>query len=80
VRAAPTRAIRALEREALDRCQQRDPKGYCRIYAVGTKVRWPKAPLPLPADLRADPLDVPLTPDDAALIGRAVPGLRLERF
>ena len=40
--------IEAAKREALDRCNQRDQKGYCRIYAVGNKVVWSKPAFPLP--------------------------------
>lgn len=46
----------AAKSEALDRCRERDKGGFCRIYAIGDNVVWPKAtlPLPLPADIRAD--------------------------
>ena len=72
--------LESAKREALDRCQQRDPKGYCRIYAVGNKVHWSKTSFFLPADLRADALDISLTADDAELFGRVVPGLRIEAY
>lgn len=72
--------IETAKREALDRCQQRDQKGFCRIYAVGNKVHWSKAALSLPADTYAEPLDVSLTQDDAALTGRLVPGLSIDGY
>jgi adenylate cyclase len=56
------------ERDALDRCKKQDPKGDCRIYAVGDKVVWPQTPLPLPADLHAVPLDISLQPADISLV------------
>jgi class 3 adenylate cyclase len=49
------------QREAMARCNQRDSKGFCRIYAVGTRVVWTKRLLPLPVDMRTQPLDIPLT-------------------
>ncbi len=56
------------ERDALDRCRKQDPKGDCRIYAVGDKVVWPQTPLPLPADLHSVPLDIPLAPADISIV------------
>lgn len=56
------------ERDALDRCKRRDPKGDCRIYARGGEVVWPPITLPLAADLHRDPLDVPLQPADVAVV------------
>jgi class 3 adenylate cyclase len=56
------------ERDALDRCKRRDPKGDCRIYAVGDRVVWPPMPLPLAADIHPVPLDAPLQPADYAIV------------
>jgi adenylate cyclase len=56
------------EREALDRCRKRDQKGDCRIYALGNRVVWPPLRLPLPADLHAEPLNVPLVPQQLASV------------
>jgi class 3 adenylate cyclase len=56
------------ERDALDRCKRRDPKGACRIYAVGDQVVWPPPPAPLSADFHPEPLDVPLEMADQAII------------
>jgi hypothetical protein len=68
------------ERDALDRCRKQDPRGDCRIYAVGDKVVWPQTPLPLPADLRAVPSDVPLEPADASLVKGMPTAAGLEVF
>jgi class 3 adenylate cyclase len=54
------------EREAIDRCKRRDPKGDCKVYAVGKVVVAPPLPLPAAADLRVDPLDLPLAAAGAA--------------
>ena len=54
------------EREAIDRCKKRDPKGDCKIYALGDAVVAPPLPLPAAADLHVDPLDTPLTIAEAA--------------
>jgi class 3 adenylate cyclase len=59
--AAGATDIEAAKREALDRCQRRDQKGYCRIYAIGNKVLWSRPTFPLPADIRMTLLDIPLT-------------------
>jgi adenylate cyclase len=67
-------------REALGRCRTRDQKGYCRIYAIGNKVVGVPPVLPLPADMRAEPLDIPLTEDDGALIRWAIPADRLAAY
>jgi DNA-binding response OmpR family regulator len=42
--------------EALARCHERDPSGFCRLYALGDEVVWNGATLTLPlaADIRAD--------------------------
>ncbi len=65
------------ERDALDRCKKRDPKGDCRLYAAGAEVVWRRAPLPGPADLHDEPLDLPLVPAELAALmgGRALPAL-----
>jgi adenylate cyclase len=52
--------VASARREAMGRCRQKDQKGYCRIYAVGNKVVWSKPLLPLPADMRTEPLETPL--------------------
>jgi len=54
------------EREALEQCRKRDEKGDCRIYAVGDKVVWPSLLLPLAADLRSEPLNLPVVPGELA--------------
>jgi class 3 adenylate cyclase len=56
------------ERDALDRCRRRDPKGDCRIYAVGDQVVWPANPALLAADFHPEPLDIPLEPADYSVI------------
>ena len=65
------------ERDALDRCKKRDPKGDCRLYAAGGEVVWRRSPLPGPADLHDEPLDLPLVPAELATLmgGRALPAL-----
>jgi class 3 adenylate cyclase len=70
--------IETAKLEAIDRCRRRDQKGYCRLYAAGDKVVWAKStlPLPLPADIHAEPLDTPITTADLALIKLAVPRLQ----
>lgn len=66
--ASGARDTLSAEREALDRCRKRDQKGDCRIYALDNTVVWPPLRLPLPADLRADPLNEPLVPQQLAAI------------
>ncbi|HML12160.1 MAG TPA: adenylate/guanylate cyclase domain-containing protein [Xanthobacteraceae bacterium] len=68
------------EREAVDRCKKRDPKGDCRIYAVGNAVVAPPLPLPVAADLHVDPLDLPLTAGEAAGIKGMPSGAGLQAF
>ncbi len=68
------------ERDALDRCRRRDPKGDCRIYALGAQVVWPQLPLPLAADLHRDPLDAPLQAADFALVKGMPNASGLETF
>jgi adenylate cyclase len=58
--------LASAQREALDRCKKRDQKGDCRVYAAGSSVVWRETPLPAPADLHAEPLDLPLVPADLA--------------
>ena len=55
----------AAKQDALRRCDART-KGQCRLYAVGMDVVWSKEALPMPApdDLRFEPLDAPLVPDE----------------
>jgi class 3 adenylate cyclase len=68
------------EREAIDRCKRRDPKGDCKIYAVGKAVVAPPLPLPAAADLRVDPLDLPLTAGEVAGIKGIPTTAGLEAF
>src|SRR5262249_13914414 len=63
--------VESAKREAIERCTQRDQKGYCRTYAVGNKVVWVRPPFPLAADVRLVPLDTPFTADDIKLLGWA---------
>jgi class 3 adenylate cyclase len=58
--------LASAQREALDRCKKRDQKGDCRVYAAGSSVVWRGTPLPAPADLHVEPLDLPLVPADLA--------------
>jgi class 3 adenylate cyclase len=58
--------LASAEREAIDRCKQRDQRGGCRIYALGTKVVLPQLSLPLAADLHVVPLNIPLAPADVS--------------
>jgi class 3 adenylate cyclase len=58
--------LASAERDALDRCKKRDPKGDCRVYAAGGDVVWRRSPLPGPADLHDEPLDLPLVPAELA--------------
>jgi DNA-binding winged helix-turn-helix (wHTH) protein len=61
----------AAKQDALRQCTART-KRQCRIYAVGMEVVWSKEalPLPAPADLRFEPLKIPLVPDDVPLVDR----------
>jgi len=56
--------------EALARCHERDPNGFCRLYALGDEVVWNSATLPLPlaADVRANApaIAAPITPEGLA--------------
>jgi hypothetical protein len=69
--------LTSAEREALDRCKKRDQKGDCRLYAAGSDVVWRRSPLPGPADLHLEPLDVPLVAADlTGIMGvRSVPAI-----
>jgi adenylate cyclase len=60
--------VASARREAMGRCRQKDQKGYCRIYAVGNKVVWSKPLLPLPADMRTEPIELPFAPAHRELI------------
>jgi adenylate cyclase len=60
--------VEAAKREALDRCNQRDQKGYCRVYAVGNKVVWSKPAFPFSVDVRSTTLETRLTPDEIKLL------------
>jgi DNA-binding winged helix-turn-helix (wHTH) protein len=55
--------------EALARCRHLDQMGQCRIYAIGNDVIWSSPHFPLPLDVRAEPLDTPLTPEHGMLFG-----------
>jgi adenylate cyclase len=68
------------KREALDRCEKRDQKGYCRIYAIGNKVFWSKGTFPLPSDMRADPVGPAFVQDDIKLISWALKADGFERY
>ena len=72
--------IESAKTEALDRCRQRDETGYCRIYATGNKVVWPRALFPRPFDVRTDPLEAALTREDGALFRWAIRGNRFESY
>jgi DNA-binding winged helix-turn-helix (wHTH) protein len=63
--------VDAAKQDALRRCNART-KGQCRLYAVGLDVMWSKEALPMPApeDLRFEPLEAPLVPDDIPMISR----------
>ncbi len=72
--------VESAKREALDRCTQRDQKGFCRIYAIGNRVVWSTALFPLPFDVRSEPLDTPFAPEHGALIGGAIRAQRIEAY
>jgi hypothetical protein len=59
------------KQDALRRCNAKT-KRQRRIYAVGMDVVWTKEaiPLPAPADLRFEPLGIPLVPGEVPLIDR----------
>ena len=61
--------IETAKQDALRRCNA-GADSPCRLYAVGNDVVWPKDSIPLPdtEDLRTEPLDVPLVPDDVPLM------------
>ncbi len=65
----------AARNEAIARCRERDKVGFCRLYAVGDKVVWSSAslPLPLPADIRDDrPASPSVTPESLANLWQTV--------
>jgi DNA-binding response OmpR family regulator len=66
--------IESAKSEAIARCQERDKSGFCRIYAVGDTVVWPKStlPLPLPADIRDDVQNTPLNADGLQKLWQAI--------
>jgi hypothetical protein len=69
------------KREALDRCQRRErQKAVCRIYAIGTRVVWPRFVLPLPADVHTDPLNTPFGPADVAKLTWAALGQHFDEY
>jgi DNA-binding winged helix-turn-helix (wHTH) protein len=53
-------------REALRQCAATTKAGVCRIYAAGAQVVWSQEAVPLPAntDLKLEPLQAPLVPND----------------
>jgi DNA-binding winged helix-turn-helix (wHTH) protein len=61
----------AARQDALQRCNAKTKKT-CRLYAAGMDVVWSKDALPMaaPEDLRFEPLEAPLVPDDIPLINR----------
>ena len=61
----------AAKQDALRRCNA-NTKRQCRLYAVGLDVVWSKEAIPMPApeDLRFEPLDDPLVPDEIPMISR----------
>ena len=61
----------AAKQDALRRCTART-KRQCRIYAVGMDVVWSKEaiPMPAPGEIRFEPLEAPLVPDDIPTISR----------
>jgi hypothetical protein len=65
------RDAEAAKQDALRRCNA-NTKKQCRLYAVGTEVVWTKDALPMaaPEDLRFEPIEAPLVPDDIPLINR----------
>lgn len=65
--------IDTAKQEALQRCNARTQR-QCRLYAVGMDVVWSKDTIPMaaPEDLRFEPLDVPLVPDDIPTLDPSV--------
>jgi DNA-binding winged helix-turn-helix (wHTH) protein len=61
--------IEAAKQDALRRCNAGSRRP-CQLYAVGTAVVWTKEsmPLPDPEDLRGEPLDLALVPDEVPLL------------
>ena len=59
--------------EALERCSERSGQHVCKVYAVGTGVVWSAASLPLPmaADVHAEPLSIPLVAAEVPLLNNA---------
>jgi DNA-binding winged helix-turn-helix (wHTH) protein len=55
--------VEAAKAEALERCRAAKSTSACRLYAVAMNVVWTTSvlPLPLPADVRAEPLAAPVT-------------------
>ena len=72
--------IESAKREALDRCKARDEKGYCRLYAVGMKVEWSRPLMPLPVDVRTDPMETPLAAEDHGPIRWAINKAGFDRY
>jgi hypothetical protein len=63
--------VESAKEEALRRCNAKTKRD-CRLYAVGLDVVWSNAAMPLPAmsDIRFEPLDTPLVPDEIPLLDR----------
>jgi DNA-binding winged helix-turn-helix (wHTH) protein len=61
----------AAKQDALRRCNARTNR-QCRLYALGMDVVWSKEAIPMPAaeDLRFEPLEVTLVPDEIPMISR----------
>jgi class 3 adenylate cyclase len=72
--------VMSAEREAVERCKKRDPKGDCKIYAVGNMVVAPPLPLPSAADLHAEPLEMPLSAAEVGDIRGMPSAAGLEAF
>jgi DNA-binding response OmpR family regulator len=62
------------KKEALERCSLRSKTAICRTYAIGMGVVWSPTslPLPLPADLHAEPLTVPVSVEDIPAMNDAL--------
>jgi DNA-binding winged helix-turn-helix (wHTH) protein len=65
------RNAEAAKQDALQRCKARSTRD-CRLYAVGMDVVWSKDAMPMaaPEDLRYEPLDLPLVPNEIPTIDR----------
>ena len=70
----------AAKQDALRRCNARTMR-QCKLYAVGMDVVFSKdaIPLPAPEDLRFEPLEAPLVPDEIPTIRPQATGSRIAR-